>query len=459
MTSATAPFPGWITPTSICQACIPSSTPSHHFWAQTPCCRTYFHASCLDAHRKQKEICPNPGCLIAGHHPSLRGVQHVSDFIAPPAPGKRLEQAKKRLEQAKAKAKEALVDEERLPVMAVFDLMFGYIGAEEEEEEEEVPQVAVLKIAARPFQRVLSVMTVACAILSLIPPLRFAGSICLRSVALLSSCNICVDSWESLNNWDKASRCAKVALVALGLVGSVLSSPLLIVASLVVDTVLQIKDFAISLSNWDFKAVIQFGMITINILVIAAIVLGSWPLIVAASAVSAAVILVSAGFFFVTASIDTAGGGNIDTFFDLVCYSALMGVGMAGSISMSYLHGQTAHNATFKLHNDSKSTQYFYDKDSHLVTTLLPHQSQEQQVPFSHLIDGSISEERYRSGYLRVETPNAFSPLTGYTIAPISEVQPTDVDFTLDVWQNPIAADKIPFTPFGSTSIVTWELV
>ena len=98
----------------------------------------------------------------------------------------------------------------------------------------------------------------------IIPPLRFVGSIGLRTIAFLSSGNLCKETWGNLSTIEKAQRCCKVALVILGIVGVILSSPLLCIGSLAFDVVLQVKECILALKEkkWD-KALIHFFMIII----------------------------------------------------------------------------------------------------------------------------------------------------------------------------------------------------
>src|ERR1700684_617967 len=81
------------------------------------------------------------------------------------------------------------------------------------------------------IQKGLLILTVACATLSLIPPLRLAGALALRATVLLSSGVNCIDSWKKEGVAGRLTQFAKVAIVVLGLVALAAASPILVAAS------------------------------------------------------------------------------------------------------------------------------------------------------------------------------------------------------------------------------------
>lgn len=175
-------------------------------------------------------------------------------------------------------------------------------------------------------QKGLLILTVAFSILSLIPSLRFVGSMGTRSTALLSTVSLC-----ALDGAITPATCIKVSAVALGLIGVATGSPTIIIASLAAD--LAVQSMSIFKALWQkeyIKTLPHLGVIVIDSLAIAAMVTGLWPIIVTACAVNA---LVMVGLIAKCAS--NGPPRNAMETIDLFCYAALMIIGIAGAVDSS----------------------------------------------------------------------------------------------------------------------------
>lgn len=146
-------------------------------------------------------------------------------------------------------------------------------------------------ITNKRVQKALLVTNIALGALSMIPPLRFASSIALRGTLSLFSDTMRAESSLEASTLDKALLIGKVALVALGITGVVLASPVLIVAGLAIDTAVQLKELVLAIESekWD-QVAYHAALIMGNALVITGIVIGAGQFIVAASALSIALI-------------------------------------------------------------------------------------------------------------------------------------------------------------------------
>jgi hypothetical protein len=167
------------------------------------------------------------------------------------------------------------------------------------------------------MQKSLLVLTVACAALSLIPPLRVAGSLALRGVALLSSILNSKYNWEQSDLISRITGCFKIALVSLGIVALAAASPILLVATLAADIGVQSIEMMRCLQKGEYsKALTYFGVIVIDTLALGSIVTGSWQVMAVAVSVSATAMLALAFGTWFNAKEDSDK-------IDIVCYIAL----------------------------------------------------------------------------------------------------------------------------------------
>lgn len=177
-------------------------------------------------------------------------------------------------------------------------------------------------------QRGLLIATVACGILSVIPPLRLAGALALRSVAFLTSGVNVAESWQREGVIGRIAQITKVALVAGGLVALAAGTPVLMVASLAADIAYQSFEFGRAICNKDpEQAFCRFGIIVIDALALSAIAVGSWKLMVAAASISAFFMLTIACIKF-----DPSKNLTADAVLEAACCFAWMGLGVASAI-------------------------------------------------------------------------------------------------------------------------------
>lgn len=176
-------------------------------------------------------------------------------------------------------------------------------------------------------QKGLLIATVACATISLIPPLRLAGTLALRVVAFLSSSANCAEQWSKDTPSCRFLKCIKMTAVAIGLLAVAASSAALVVVSLIANIGIQVMNLMKNLYQGNYsKALIHFGMIIIDSLVLAAMLTHAWELMVAAAAVSALAMLII-GYKIWSSS------RNSENIIETACYILLGGLGIASALT------------------------------------------------------------------------------------------------------------------------------
>lgn len=191
-----------------------------------------------------------------------------------------------------------------------------------------INQVANNLPEGSPAQRKLLVAGVVSAAMALMSPLRPTASLALRSIVLLSSAVNMIDAWNQEGVLGKALHCGKIALLALGIVGLAVASPLLIAASIAADIAIQVFEAARALSDKNYpKACMHMSMILIDALALAAVVTASWKLMAAATGVSAAAMT------FLALGAATIGCEKKAPIYaiDALCYTALIAIGLVGA--------------------------------------------------------------------------------------------------------------------------------
>lgn len=288
-------------------------------------------------------------------------------------------------------------------------------------EKEKVCQIA---------QRSLLVAATVCSILSIIPPLRLAGSLALRSVALLSSSTTAVTRWSEESVLGKLAKVAKVAGVALGLVALAAALPALMVASIGVDLAVQVVEAAKAAHQGKgAQAFMHLGFAIVDTLALAGIVAGSWQLMVAAISVNIAIM---AGAIVITA-VDIKKGEEV---IDVICYAALGITGMVGAItSARIVHVKT--NAHFSGKNETNNPITFYDKDDNVVAKVQPGERYDFTLDYNHL-----SKMQYGGSYLE-----AVSSTTEKVKMLPTEILSETYDF-----KPPLDPKLFPTLPVGGTS-------
>ncbi len=231
-------------------------------------------------------------------------------------------------------------------------------------------------------QNSLLVLTVAFGVLSVIPPLRFVGALGVRSISLLSTLTSCVEQKRNSNWVDVAIRSAKIGVVTLGLVAVATATPLFAVASLAADLALQALDAGRTVEHKEYtKACVHLWIAIIDALAIAAIVTGSWPLMVAAASVSILAMLVM--------GIKIACDGKKGCAIGSICYIALAALGIASACSVAELKVNQSRSERSRIHysytNSSDHPVQVTPRDyySQGTTTLEPGESYDKTCYYS----------------------------------------------------------------------------
>jgi hypothetical protein len=234
-------------------------------------------------------------------------------------------------------------------------------------------------------QRVLFVASVACGIIAAIPPLRLVGSLMMRSVALISSS---LGYAQCGPEESRLTKIAKIAIVALGLIALMASTPILLIVSLAADIGLQAIELVKAAMNKEmFKVFAHVSVIVINTLVLAAIATGLWEVMVVATAVGALAMLL----FALKAAVEAEGlkglPGKLASV-DVMCYFALSALGVATAYSIAEL-SRTGYKVKFQVKNSQeKETLYLYDKEGNRVATIAPGETVTKAVDIADTLSG-----------------------------------------------------------------------
>lgn len=179
----------------------------------------------------------------------------------------------------------------------------------------------------------LLIAAVGAGIVSVIPAFSLIGTLSLRSVGLIYNCFNITDLKANTNYQVIAFKAIKIALAILSIVAVAIALPLIIVGSLCVDIALQTFDLAKALYNGEYKkALFHFSLIAIDALALSGLLAGSWPCLIAASAVSAAAMGTIAYYIAKKAN-------SYHEAINLACYLSLSLIGVAGSITTA----ETSH--------------------------------------------------------------------------------------------------------------------
>lgn len=293
------------------------------------------------------------------------------------------------------------------------------------------------------IQRGLLVLTVACSAMSLIPPLRFAGSLVTRSVAFLSTSSLCAYSWSKDNNFGLTSY-VKLTAVTLGIIGVATSSSLLIVTSLIADLGLQSFNTLKAVYQGEYgKALMHTGVTVINSLALAAVVTGSWPLMVTAAAVSAAAMLAIA----IKVSMNAQSSGDA---IDVACYSALAVLGAASAVSAAELYSHRATEAHFMMSNNKDCIITLYGSGGRIVGQLNPGETKEIIVPVEHCgnnVFGGPNDSWLGDSLIRT------SPVKGLAFG----IEADSYTYDSTMIQAALSSAEFPTLPVTGTAIFTEE--
>ncbi len=308
------------------------------------------------------------------------------------------------------------------------------------------------------INRSLLGISVVLSILAFLPSLRAPASLALRSVACLSSAVIAGEhacSGSKFSYVQHMMNIGKIAAVVLGLAGLIVASPVVLLASLVVETALQafllVKSIAKLVSNWskgtqtitqDFtKVLVHIGLLSVSALVIAAIISGGWPLIIAAAVVNAFVM----GFIFFKAVIDLTSKPDfsieIGNVFEMVCYFALFVINISSTAGcLDESQRGIVVESKFKVTNDSDKPLHIYGPYRREIAVVAPGET----------LEYSIKRADYNN-----TRPFSYGIFEG-------ESTRSSIDATENIWEIFERTEKItppdfPTVPIGGTNIVTQE--
>lgn len=169
-------------------------------------------------------------------------------------------------------------------------------------------------------QRILLLSTVIFGHLSFFPSLRVIGALGIRTVALVSSSLTLEQNKGTADGTEKFRLYGKVAVVAAGILGLILSSPMIILGSLAADSALHALDAARAISKGDSKkAIIHLGLLLVNTFIMAAMITGAWGFMVGAVLLNVALL----GFIIykVHAELQTARNQNLGV--DISLYATM----------------------------------------------------------------------------------------------------------------------------------------
>lgn len=270
-------------------------------------------------------------------------------------------------------------------------------------------------------QKALLGLTVVCGIISLVPPLRIAGALALRSVSLLSSVVACTDNDRSFSAC--AMRSARIGIVSLGIAALVLASPLLMKISLIVDGFLQAAEALKALQAEDpWKALMHVGIMIIDVLVIAAIGAGSWQLMVAAASLGIVLMIYMIAL--------TAKRTDCDPCFEGWCYFALAVLGVAGACSVARLPKALPEK---KVHFSYKNT-----KDYDVEITVEPASKYTGEGGSAYLRPGETFDRSFNHSSEIMNVKHNISLNLDGDVQVISKVRAVDVSWEHFIRHGPL---------------------
>ena len=150
------------------------------------------------------------------------------------------------------------------------------------------------------IQKGLLGLNVAFVALSLIPPLRFAGSLSVRATLLLSSATNTAKRWQDENLADRTLKCAQVAAVALSLAALAAMQQMLMIASFAAEIGINVLEIIkTTFTNCRGRELEECYskrgcIIIIDALVIAARTIGSFKIMIVAYCVDAVAMIIFA---------------------------------------------------------------------------------------------------------------------------------------------------------------------
>lgn len=218
----------------------------------------------------------------------------------------------------------------------------------------------------RTIQRGLLGLSVVFATLSLLPPLKFVGSLALRSSSFLSATTICAEKWAKSDLLSKMTKCAKVAVVALGIAAVAASKSMLLVAALTADIGLQAIEIGKSIYHSDYaKTAIHAGVLAVDAFTLAAALTASWPLMTTAAAISALMLTGAT----IKAACEALTSGDC---FEAWCYGTLALLNVISAFKIAEISRSVAVTSHYKVTNTHEHDLVFKDAKGNIIITAKP---------------------------------------------------------------------------------------
>lgn len=278
-------------------------------------------------------------------------------------------------------------------------------------------------------QKGLKIALTACSILSLVPPLRLAGNLATRGIALISSSINGAETWKSDHLIEKIAECSKIALVILGIVAVAVSLPVLSIASIAADLAYNTFELGRAIYHKDLdKALTHMSAIVIDTFALAAIATGFWQLMVVAASLSAAAMLA----FGIKVAVQAVENDKpLDTI-DAVCNFLQAGVGIASAVMISKIESTNPSNTRrYVFKNPYDKEVQIHTRDGVYIMTVAPGET----VEFEYT--------RYRVYELKIKClDSAYPDLT---------IAPEPMEIITDLVQAPIDAEDLNKLPVDST--------
>jgi hypothetical protein len=297
---------------------------------------------------------------------------------------------------------------------------------------------AVVHTHSYEIQSGLLVLTTVAAIIASIPPLRLAGSLALRSISLLSSGTNIATTWENRKVIGKIASIAKVAVVASGIIALVISSPMLMVASITADTAIQLVQLIEALYLKKYNTAWRHAVVIfLNTFSLAAIITGSWQLMVTAIVITSVAMLVVVMIQSHVAIMSNDRFTSSEKI-SMGCYIILSIVGMVNGATTAKLMDVKC-KYSYKIDNKKeykKPADWF---DRHTPERKIKTFKIEEEESFIYVTD--------QMRKVRIEGPNgAFF------------VEPYHTEAIDVLVQRPLEPHLFPTVPLGSGSIVTRDI-
>ncbi len=284
-------------------------------------------------------------------------------------------------------------------------------------------------------QRGLRVMAIACAALSLIPPLRLPSALAAHSLILLSTSLSCTQRADS--KWGRFVQFSRVGISALGIVAIGAGLPVLIAASLTADIGIQaISAFKAAANGKKNEALMHVAIIVIDALALAGILAGSWQLMVAAAAISAFVMVL----FAIKVGRQIKNRTDYDGIIDALSYAALAGVGIASAATTARIATERPTKAHFSLHNRSSHTQTYRGDHGKTIIVLAPGEKADVTVPYKDLY--SFHGPGFTKEGLDIQERTL-----------MSAVSPNSIDYDITVHQFPLEPHFFPMAPVANAGL------